>query len=122
MFRFGQASRDNLVGVHPDLVLTVSRALLYSEVDFKITEGIRDYHRQKQLVAEGKSRTMRSQHLYGKAIDVMAVGVSDAWDMAHYAKIADAMKKAADEIGVDIQWGGDWVSFKDGPHFELARA
>ena len=29
------------------------------------------------------------------------------------------MKQAAKELGVNIVWGGDWKSFKDGPHFQI---
>lgn len=36
-----------------------------------------------------------------------------------YYKIADAMKQAADELRIPIEWGGDWRTFKDGPHFQL---
>ena len=35
-------------------------------------------------------------------------------------KIADAMKQAATELEVDMDWGGDWKSFPDGPHYQLA--
>jgi peptidoglycan L-alanyl-D-glutamate endopeptidase CwlK len=34
--------------------------------------------------------------------------------------IAAAMKRAANELGVKVVWGGDWKSFKDGPQWELA--
>lgn len=36
-----------------------------------------------------------------------------------YHKLADAMKQAAKELNVPIEWGGDWRTFKDGPHFQL---
>ena len=35
--------------------------------------------------------------------------------------MADAMKQAAEELDVDLEWGGDWKTFKDGPHFQLSR-
>jgi len=28
---------------------------------------------------------------------------------------------AAADLGVQIIWGGDWLTFRDGPHFELPR-
>jgi hypothetical protein len=31
------------------------------------------------------------------------------------------VKAAAEELGVALDWGGDWKKFKDGPHFELDR-
>jgi len=44
-----------------------------------------------------------------------------SWDWEHFYPIADAMKAAAEELGVDLEWGGDWKTFKDGPHFQLNR-
>jgi peptidoglycan L-alanyl-D-glutamate endopeptidase CwlK len=65
---------------------------------------------------------MNSRHLTGHAVDLVAyVGSEVRWDWPLYHKIADAMKRAANSLGVPIVWGGDWRTFKDGPHFELDR-
>ena len=54
------------------------------------------------------------------AVDLCAlIGGRASWSWPPYEEIASAMKQAAQELGVEIQWGGDWTSFKDGPHFEL---
>lgn len=120
MFRFSQRSEDNLKGVHPDLVRVVRRALTLSEVDFGVIEGLRTMARQQELVKAGASQTMKSRHLTGHAVDLAAfVGGSIRWDWPLYHKIASAMKAAAAAEGVPIEWGGDWKSFKDGPHFQL---
>lgn len=101
--------------VHPDLVRVVERA---SEIiAFRVTEGLRTKERQKQLVAQGKSRTMNSRHLTGHAVDL--VDTAGSYDDAKMREIAQAMKQAADELGVPITWGGDWTKFCDPPHFEL---
>ncbi len=115
-------SEKNLVGVHPDLVKVVRRASEITTVDFLVTEGLRTLERQKELVAKGASQTMNSRHLTGHAVDLAAViGTEVRWDWPLYDKLAVAMKAAASELGVPIVWGGDWKSFKDGPHFELDR-
>ena len=119
-FKFSQRSLDRLQGVHPDLVKVVIKALEISEIDFCITEGLRSIEKQKQLVAKGASTTMRSRHLTGHAIDLAAVIDKEIrWDWALYDKLAQSMKEAAHELQIPIEWGGDWKTFKDGPHFQL---
>jgi len=121
-FALSLASRKKLSGVHPDLVRVVERAIALSSVDFKVTEGRRTLARQRELMAAGATRTMNSRHLTGHAVDVAAlVGGKVRWDWPLYGRIADAVKKAACECGVSIVWGGDWRTFKDGPHFELSH-
>lgn len=122
MFRFSQRSKDRLVGVHPDLVKVATRALELTPVDFGITEGVRSLETQKKYVAEGKSQTMKSRHLHGFAVDVVAYPKDkDTWNMKYYRMIADAFKQAGRELGVPVVCGVDWVTFKDGPHIELDK-
>ena len=120
MFKFSRRSEKNLDGVNPTLVKVTRRALELSSVDFGITEGLRTIGRQKKLVEEGKSQTMNSRHITGHAVDVFAYPTpSGSWEWKYYAMIAEAFKKAANELGVTIEWGGDWKTLKDGPHFQL---
>lgn len=115
-----ERSERNLNGVHPDLAKVVRRAA--KKVSFIVIEGLRTVARQKQLVAAGASKTMNSRHITGHAIDVAAlIDGKVRWDWPLYAAIAKEMKQAAAEVKVPIIWGGDWRSFKDGPHFELDR-
>ncbi|WP_025122628.1 MULTISPECIES: M15 family metallopeptidase [unclassified Serratia (in: enterobacteria)] len=119
-FIFGSTSEKNLLGVHPDLVKVARRALLLSPVDFRITEGLRSMARQRYLLREGKSQTLRSRHLTGHALDVVALpGNVVSWDMAYYRQIAAAFKQASDELKIPVEWGGNWTTLKDGPHFQL---
>jgi peptidoglycan L-alanyl-D-glutamate endopeptidase CwlK len=121
-FTLGSRSRKRLTGVHPDLVRVVERAIAITEVDFSVLEGTRTLARQKELLASGASRTLKSRHLTGHAVDLGAwVGGHFRWDWPLYHKIAAAMKEAAKHLGVPLEWGGDWKSFKDGPHFQLPR-
>ena len=119
-FKLGKRSLSNLEGVHPDLVKVVNRAIELTECDFTITEGLRTKERQAQLLKEKKTTTSNSRHLTGHAVDLAAwVDNTVSWDWKYYHQIADAMKQAAKELNVSIQWGGDWKKFKDGPHFQL---
>lgn len=120
-WKFSQRSISKLTGVHPELVLVASRALSYSPYDFGITDGVRTLAQQEKLVADGKSKTMNSRHLTGDAID-FAVYIDGAitWDADYYGAVAGAFKVAARELAVDIDWGGDFKSFFDGPHIQRA--
>ena len=122
MFKLGKKSIERLQGVHPDLVRVVERAIDLTPVDFTVLEGLRSPERQQTVVASGASQTLNSRHITGHAVDLGAwVDNQVDWSWPLYAKIANAMKAAANELGVSIVWGGDWRTFKDGPHFELDR-
>jgi peptidoglycan LD-endopeptidase CwlK len=115
-----EQSVHKLEGVHPDLVRVVARAAESKDIAFVVTEGVRSVKRQRELIAAGASTTLRSRHLTGHAVD-LAVKVGDEirWDWPLYTELAEAMKHAARNENVSIEWGGDWRSFKDGPHFQL---
>ena len=115
-----ERSKKTLNGVNEKLVRIVARAAELSPVEFIVTEGMRTVERQKELYAKGASQTMNSKHLVGRAVDLAPViGGKVRWDWPPFYTLAKAMKDAAKELGVSIVWGGDWKSFKDGPHFEL---
>jgi peptidoglycan L-alanyl-D-glutamate endopeptidase CwlK len=119
-FKFGQRSKDRLKGVHPDLVKVMERAIGCSTIDFSIIEGRRTLAQQKKYLAAGATRTLNSRHLTGHAVDIAPyVGGKIRWDWPLYHQLAKVVKKAAAELGIPIQWGGDRRSFKDGPHWEL---
>jgi len=119
-FKLSRRSLARLDGVHPDLVSVVCLAIELSEVDFGVSEGVRSEERQRELVAAGASTTMRSRHLTGHAVDLVAyVGKEVRWDWPLYDAIAVAMKRAAGKLNVNLEWGGDWKHFRDGPHFQL---
>lgn len=117
------ASLKRLAGIHPDLRRVMDRALQETPLDFRVIEGLRTLARQRQLVAAGASQTLRSRHLTGHAVDIapLVAGVI-RWDWPAYHRIAPAIKLAAQAEGVPIEWGGDWRSFPDGPHWQLPWA
>lgn len=119
----GQRSLSRLEGVHPDIVKLVKRAAAISDLDFTVLEGLRTKERQKQLLAKGATRTMKSRHLTGHAVDLgVMVDGEVRWDWPLYHKLAKVVKQAANDSGVPIEWGGDWRTFKDGPHWQLPWA
>jgi len=124
MRKYSNRSLSSLNGIHPDLRRVIDRALQSSPLDFAVIEGLRTKARQEQLVASGASTTMNSRHLTGHAVDLLPIDPTTgkgefAWPL--YDKLGPAVKAAAKKEGVPLIWGGDWTSFKDGPHFELDR-
>jgi len=119
-YRLGTRSLQNLSGVNPDMVAVVKRAIEITEVDFTVIEGIRHINRQRELLKAGKSTTLNSRHITGHAVDMVPYPV-DWEDLERFEQMAEAMKKAAEELEIPIVWGGDWKSFYDAPHFELDR-
>lgn len=121
-FRLSCRSRARLVGVHPALIAVVEAAITCTAVDFMITEGLRSAERQAALVKAGASRTTRSRHLTGHAVDVGALVEGQLrWDWPLYGRIAQAFKAAARDLKTPLIWGGDWKTLRDGTHFELDR-
>jgi peptidoglycan L-alanyl-D-glutamate endopeptidase CwlK len=120
-----EKSLTKLTGAHPDLQKVIKRAAALSSVDFTILEVTRTLARQKELVAKGASKTMKSRHLVGadgksRAIDIAPLdGGQVSWAWPLYFKLAPIIKQAAKDVGVPIEWGGDWRTFKDGPHWQL---
>ncbi len=116
-------SLQRLEGVHPDLVRVVLRAAEIAETPFQIVEGLRSLERQRMCVRTGASRTMKSRHLTGHAVDVAPFfdGAHDFdWNNeAGYKRISQAFKAASNELGIGVEWGGDWKGFIDSPHFQL---
>lgn len=125
------SSEKKLKNVHPDLVRVVRRVAKDwkdPETGWIITCGTRTVEEQKLLIAKGASRTMRSRHIiaangYAHAVDfACTIRGQLKWDWPLYSRLAVAVKAAARAEKVPVEWGGDWVKFKDGPHFQLPWA
>ena len=131
-FKLSTRSKNNLVGVHPDMVAVVERAIELTKVDFGVTYGVRTKAEQEKLVASGRSQTMKSKHLiqdtgYSHAVDVVAYDGSDVvWEINVYDDICDAFKQAAIEKGVAVKWGAAWSEgdirfYKGNAEFHMNR-
>ena len=147
-FKLSSRSEAKLEGLDPRLVAVVKAAIHVSKIDFGVICGMRTVEEQRELVEKGASQTMKSKHLQGYAVDLMAyIGSRGSWELNLYDDIADAMAEAAREVDVPIRWGAAWNvpniaqfsgdmedamnyyiderrsqnrrPFIDGPHFEL---
>ena len=121
-------SEARMVGVHSDLKAVVRRAIELSPFDFGITSGKRTAKQQNALFKKGASQldgySKISRHQTGHAVDFVVYDEDGkvTWGFSYYEQVSWAFKQAARELGVSIVWGGDWASFKDGPHVELNKA
>lgn len=102
-------SRGNLVRVDKRLSKIVKNAIQITTVDFGVIQGIRTIEEQKALVEKGASQTMKSKHLDGLAVDLMAyIGSRGSWELNLYDDIADAIRESAIKENVAIRWGAAW--------------
>ena len=147
-YKLSQRSLDRMDGVDDKLVAVVKHAITATKTDFGVIQGLRTIEMQKALVAKGASQTMKSKHLDGLAVDLMAyVEGRGSWELNLYDDLADAMAEGANAVGCKIRWGAAWHidsigqykgsmeeamneyidlrrsqgrrPFIDGPHFEL---
>lgn len=118
---------EHVKGVDP-LLIEIMREARYrarkdpNVLDFELSDGMRTENEQRILYESGKSRTMRSKHLVGLAVDIFAINPDGSanWDFNEYKKINDIVQQVAKEkTNRKVTWGGSWRSFKDGPHFEI---
>lgn len=117
-----------LQGVHPHLVRGMTRALAEAPFPFRVIDGLRTIARQKELVRIGASRTMRSRHLTGHAVDIVPLvdldrdgrlETEELFNWPLIRKLAPIVKAAFKAEGIPIEHGGDWKKFPDGPHWQL---
>jgi len=110
MFKLSTRSMGRLEGINPDLIRVVTEAIKTTKVDFGVTCGMRTVEEQEKLVASGASQTMKSKHLEGRAVDLVAyVGSNITWQLNMYDDLADAMGDAACKLEVPIKWGAAWT-------------
>lgn len=121
-FILSQKSLRRLEGVNPALVQVVKRAIQITPIDFIVVEGLRTKERQAYLVEKGASKTMNSRHLTGDAVDLAPIVDNKvSWDWKHFYPLAEAVKQAAKEVKVEVEWGGEFKTFPDAPHWQLPR-
>ena len=104
-YKLGKRSLSRLEGVNDDLVTVVKYAIGVTKQDFSVICGLRTIEEQRVLVAKGASQTMKSKHIDGNAVDLMAYCNGGRWELNLYDEIADAMKEAAEAAGVKLRWG-----------------
>ena len=121
---FNDRSHRNLADSHPDLIRVMNEARAH--FDFQVICGYRGRADQEAAVRAGRSKAHfgSSPHNYDPALAVDCIPepfVEADWkDASRFRAMAGAIKAAAAKLKIPIEWGGDWKSFHDSPHFQLA--
>lgn len=124
MPKFSDLSLRRLQGVDPRLVQVAHKVI--ETWDFTVIEGLRSTHRQQELLAAGKTKTLRSRHLTGHALDLAPLPI-DWKDLSRFYYFGGYVLATAQSLGIKLRWGGDWngnfqvkdQTFNDLVHFEI---
>lgn len=124
----GDAATDRrIAGLHPEVRATAAQFVNRVEqelgIQLRVTQGMRTYAEQDALYAQGRTapgdivtnaRGGQSNHNFGVAFDVVEVRADGSanWntDWAAIGRIGESM---------GLEWGGNWTSFVDRPHFQM---
>lgn len=118
---------ERLFGVDPALVSVVS--LVGQRRDIIVMQGARSLADEEKAIASGHSALkdpMSSLHVVDPVKRPLALAVDvtpsplDWSDIPAFAALNQDMQAAAAEIGVTLEWGGDWHSLKDYDHWQRA--
>ena len=128
MPKFGKKSKKNLSGVDYKLQSLFEEVIRH--FDCSVTEGLRSKERQKELKEKGASKTLKSKHIDGKAVDVISYPIDYSDTKRHYY-FGGFVMGLAKAMSIPLRWGGDWdgdtllsgrdpdQTFDDLVHFEL---
>jgi peptidoglycan L-alanyl-D-glutamate endopeptidase CwlK len=126
MPKFSAKSKNALATAHPLLQRVMNAAI--AEIDFSVLCGHRTEAEQMAAYEGGKSqlRWPRSKHnqIPSLAVDIVPYPV-DWGDLERFKTLAAVVRRhweaipPMDRAGWWLEWGGNWTSFKDYPHWEL---
>jgi len=127
---FGKSSTRRLKTCHKAIRAVMVLALSKSNHDFSIAEGHRGQQKQDRCFEEGTSWVKFPGSYHNEnpslAVDVVPYAGGAVWgcetyeDSMAWAEVARAIKEAAEELNVKLDWGYDlWK--KDRPHFQLTE-
>lgn len=116
------------MGVNPIIINVIELALTFTPIDFGIPGlgGYRSAQEQHILYTKNKSKCdgyiNLSMHQTGDAFDFFAYVDGDAsWEPVHLAQVWGAIHAAGKQLGVELEWGGNWKNFPDMPHVQLKK-
>ena len=121
-YYFSQRSKQALATVHQDLEAVLREAIKY--YDFSIICGFRGEQEQNRAYNSGHSRLRWPQSRHNQqpsgAVDIIP-WPSQWTDKAEFLYMAGLVMGIAGAMGIELEWGGRWISLDDRAHFQLKR-
>ena len=122
MLRFGKKSLRILDQLDDDLKLLCMEAI--ERVDFSLICGTRNKEDQEKAFNQGnsKARYGQSPHNFTPARAFDFTPYPCDWNnIEDFKRVAHIIMQCAEELDINITWGGNFKSFKDYPHIELTN-
>jgi peptidoglycan LD-endopeptidase CwlK len=133
-----KVTKQRIDVLHPSVRKEVEQIIaecdkaLTGRAKVRISQGLRTFAEQDALYAIGRSlkgrkvtnaKAGQSIHNYGLAVDIVLIidGKDASWDTVKdwdSDRVADWMEIVKIFKAHGWNWGGDWKTFKDLPHFE----
>ncbi len=119
---FSKTSRQHLDTCHPDLQLLMEEVI--KRTDVTILCGHRDEAAQTDAYIHHVSKLQwpKSRHnsYPSEAVDIAPYPIE--WsNIERFKQLATIVKECAARLAIDVEWGGDWNTFLDYPHWQLKK-
>lgn len=125
-----ERSKRNIDSLHPELRPLATKLIeqsLEQGITAKVISGTRTYEEQNELYAQGRTKPGKvvteakggySIHNFGCAFDI---GIFSKDGKKYYGESESYKDVGAIGKTLGLEWGGDWKSFIDEPHFQLTK-
>lgn len=120
MPKFSKKSQAILAQAHPDLQRVMNEAI--KTTDFSVICAYRNKTDQNRAYRQGKSKAQfgQSPHNFTPSLAVDCVPYPLDWEnIAAFEAMGQAIMRAAERVGVSLEWGKYFTGLVDMPHFQL---
>ena len=121
MYSYSEKSKRELKSCHPDIQTVFNEVIKY--IDCSVLKGHRGEKEQNEAFDNGFSRLKfpKGHHnkIPSKAVDVVPFPVN--WDdLPKFHELAGVVRTVCIQKDIKLEWGGDWKSFRDFPHWQIS--
>ena len=124
-YQLSKTSKRRLATCDERLQEIINEAIKITPIDFGVACGHRTPEEQMECFKAGTSKLDGINHLSkhnhspSLAVDIYGYNNKALWDEKTLSILAGVILSIAIKKGFKIEWGGNWKSFKDYPHFEI---